>query len=89
MLSYEERMEELEKRGIDTDSLLSDWCVSCKHSNEIKNGICLPKCTGRAISDGRRLIMTEHTKMGTTTVDGEVVRQIVPIGYEEEVEVEI
>ncbi|MHB8559583.1 MAG: hypothetical protein ACYDAP_00230 [Thermoplasmataceae archaeon] len=45
-VSFRERMEELDNRGIAEDSLFSDWCVTCVHSIRIKDGICGTGCNG-------------------------------------------
>lgn len=39
IISYDERIEKLKQRGINTDNLLSDWCVSCSYSYRIQEHI--------------------------------------------------
>ncbi len=58
--TFKERMRTLEKRGIDIDRLLTDWCVTCKFSNRIDGwGDCGTGCNGMPPftldEDGRRV----------------------------------
>ena len=98
LMSYKNRMKMLKDRGVDTNLLLTDWCVSCRFSERIMNRegmvACGTGCNGILPFDtfGNFLGRGSQPRIKPITmkVEGEVVMEYmpVPIGYEEEVGVQ-
>lgn len=81
MQTFEERIKEMKAQGIQAEFLLSDWCLDCRHSNQIipdrfhGGGICQTGCSGVAPFtevDGKRMWKGDK-----------------PLGYEKDPEVEV
>ena len=99
LLSYPDRLTMLKNRGFDTRLLLTDWCVSCKFSSRIIDrpggSVCGTGCNGIVpFNTNGEFFGIDHAQRlkPCTLREGKeiVVKNMpVPIGYEEEIGVEI
>ena len=99
IISYADRLKMLKNRGIDTNLLLTDWCVSCQFSSRIidRSGdpACGTGCNGIVpFNTNGEFFGIDHAQRlkPCTLREGKeiVVKNMpVPICYEEEIGVEI
>ena len=89
--SYRKRIEELNKRGVKTGCLLSDWCVTCVHS--LRLGADLQQ--GIGLQEGEK-VFVPYCETGCNgipefyTVNGRrIISESYPLRYEKEVGVEV
>lgn len=65
-MKIEERLEEINKRGVNVKHLLSDWCIDCIHSIRITNDVCATGCNGISpfyLINGMRIFAEKSTPL--------------------------